>query len=115
MRSREAETPSPRGFARSLKMPACLFGAPALWLAAMVSARAVAQWKCGPAGPVVIHAVAAAGCLLIAYVSLRNLRGEDGEVDDSERAWFFAAGFIAVLCMTGIGTTAVAAAAAGSC
>lgn len=115
MRSPEAGAPQSRGFGRSLKMPACLFGAPALWLAAMVGARAVAQWKCGPAGPVVIHAVAAAGCLLIAYVSLRNVRGEDGEIDDSERAWFFVAGFIAVLCMTGIGTTALAAAKAGSC
>lgn len=115
MRSHEAEAPATRGFGRSLKMPACLFGGPALWLAAMVLARNVAQWRCGPVGPVVIHAIAAAGCLLIAYVSLGSVRGEGREVDISERGWYFAAGFIAVLCMTGIGTTAVSSAVAGSC
>lgn len=115
MRSHDVEAPTMRGFARSLKMPACLFGGPALWLAAMILSRNLAQWRCGPVGPVVIHAVAASGCLLIAYVSLRSVRGEGREVDASERGWYFAAGFIAVLCMTGIGTTAVASAMAGRC
>jgi hypothetical protein len=106
---------SARGFARSLLMPACLFGGPALWLAAMVCTRWLAQWRCGPGGAVAIHAVAAGGCLLIAYVSLRSVRDEGRELGPGDRGWFFAAGLIAVLCMTGIGTTAIASAAAGKC
>lgn len=115
MRSHDMETAATHGFGRSLKMPACLLGGPALWLAAMVLARSLAHWRCGQAGPVIIHAVAALGCLLIAYVALRSVRGEAREGDAGERGWFFAAGFIAVLCMTGIGATAVASAMAGSC
>ncbi len=115
MRSPDAEALTMRGFGRSLKMPACLFGGPALWLAAMILARNIAQWRCGPVGPVMIHAVAASGCLLIVYVALRSVRGEGRGVDASERGWYFTAGIIAVLCMTGIGTTAVASAMTGSC
>lgn len=115
MHSREDEAASARGLAHSLKMPLCLLGGPALWIAAMALARSLAQWRCGALGPVLIHAVAASGCLLLAYVSLRSVRGESREVDPSERVWYFAAGFIAVLCMTGIGTTAIASAVAGSC
>lgn len=115
MRSHDMEAPPPRGPGRSLKMPACLFGGPALWLGAMVAARSLAQWRCGLVGPVMIHAVAVAGCLLIIYVSLRSVRGEGREVEQAERAWYFAAGFIAVLCMTGIGATAVTSAVAASC
>lgn len=115
MRSHEMEAPPARGLGRSLRLPACLLGGPALWLGAMASARSLAQWRCGMIVPVVIHAVAAAGCLLIVHMSLRSVRGEGREVETVERAWYFAAGFIAVLCMTGIAATAVASAVAGSC